>query len=631
MAQKIFKGFKQEVEGQFTAETGYLYFVRKAANTGATDGYLLFNGKKYGTSVDAVAELEEKIGELPASAASISEWIQEVERVTAEALSNLDNRVSGNTEAIEDIAESIEDFASKEEVGTLSGRVDTIENDYLTSTDKTALEGAIGAVSGRVDNLELSAHTHDNMEVLNGIDANDVSSWADAAASAHSHINMEVLNGITTEKVAAWDEAQENVIEEIKVDGSALTIDNKSVNIELPNYDDKYADKDEFETVSGVVETLSGEVVDNETAIATLSGISADTRIAALEALSGDIHTHDNKTVLDGITAEKVAAWDAASAYTDTKYDSAVTASEVVLSALTDPTQGYQKSYQLFQGGASIGTIDIPKDMVVSSGEVTENQSQEKVLRLYIANTDPQEHVDILISDLAHVYTEGTGITIGNDDKISVKVVEANGLSVDGDGIKLAVATSAQTGAMAAADKEKLDTIAASAQTNVIEGVQLNGADLTPDANKKVNVELPSAEVSGSSNGVEVTVNQVSGAVTTVTVVAPDFSNTYAAKTDVETLSGSVVNLEAVSADTRLDALEAISADTRIAALEAISAKTDTALQEITAGDGSVVVGAKSNNAQSVAVKISADSNNALKLADDGLFAAIYYDGDDSE
>lgn len=598
---KIFKGFKQQIEGQFTAETGYLYFVRKAANTGATDGYLLFNGKKYGTSVDAVAELEEKIGELPASAASVSEWIQEVERATAST------------------------------IGTLSGRVDTIENDYLTSSDKTALENAIGTVSGRVDNLEASAHSHSNMEVLNGIDANDVSSWADAAASAHSHSNMEVLNGITAEKVAAWDEAQENVIEEIKVDGTALTVDNKSVNIELPNYDNKYADKDEFEAVSGIVETLSGEVVDNETAIATLSGISADTRIAALEALSGDIHTHDNKTVLDGITAEKVAAWDAASAYTDTKYDSAVTASEVVLSALTNPSEGFQKSYEIFQGGASLGVIDIPKDMVVSSGEVTENQSQEKVLRLYIANTDPQEHVDILISDLAHVYTEGTGITIGNDDKISVKVVEANGLSVDGDGIKLAVATSAQTGAMAAADKEKLDTIAASAQTNVIEGVQLNGADLTPDANKKVNVELPSAEVSGSSNGVEVTVNQVSGAVTTVTVVAPDFDNTYATKTDVETLSGSVISLEAVSADTRLDTLEAISADTRIAALEAISAKTDSALQEITAGDGSVVVGAKSNNAQSVAVKISANSGNTLELANDGLFAAIYYDGDDSE
>ena len=35
------------------------------------------------------------------------------------------------------------------------------------------------------------------------------------------------------------------------------------------------------------------------------------TRVSALE---GDIHTHDNKGVLDGITAVKVAAWDAAEA-----------------------------------------------------------------------------------------------------------------------------------------------------------------------------------------------------------------------------------------------------------------------------------------------------------------------------
>ena len=39
------------------------------------------------------------------------------------------------------------------------------------------------------------------------------------------------------------------------------------------------------------------------------------------------------------------------------------------------------------------------------------------------------------------------------------------------------------------AEKEKLSGIAAGAQVNVIAGVQRNGTDLTPDANKKVNIE----------------------------------------------------------------------------------------------------------------------------------------------
>ena len=37
-----------------------------------------------------------------------------------------------------------------------------------------------------------------------------------------------------------------------------------------------------------------------------------DGRIDALEAISGDSHTHENKTVLDGITSDKVAGWDKA-------------------------------------------------------------------------------------------------------------------------------------------------------------------------------------------------------------------------------------------------------------------------------------------------------------------------------
>ena len=43
------------------------------------------------------------------------------------------------------------------------------------------------------------------------------------------------------------------------------------------------------------------------------------------------------------------------------------------------------------------------------------------------------------------------------------------------------------------ADATKLAGIQAGAQVNAIEGVQLNGTDLTPDANKKVNVTVPTA------------------------------------------------------------------------------------------------------------------------------------------
>ena len=55
---------------------------------------------------------------------------------------------------------------------------------------------------------------------------------------------------------------------------------------------------------------------------------------------------------------------------------------------------------------------------------------------------------------------------------------------------KLVAATQLADGLMSKEDKKKLDLIAANAQVNTIEGVQLDGVDLTPDGNKKVNVAL---------------------------------------------------------------------------------------------------------------------------------------------
>lgn len=54
----IFKGLKQVVDGEFSPENGYVYFVR--TNDSKTDGYILFNGKKYGTGEDLIALLNEK-------------------------------------------------------------------------------------------------------------------------------------------------------------------------------------------------------------------------------------------------------------------------------------------------------------------------------------------------------------------------------------------------------------------------------------------------------------------------------------------------------------------------------------------------------------------------------------------
>lgn len=660
MANKVFKGFKQVTAGSFEPEAGYIYFVRNSANTGRTDGYLLFNGRKYGTAAEAKAELEALIGELPEGVSTVVDYVEGqlsaiTDNFSSEEVSGISNGVEvhigqadGNVTAVTVTAPDFANtYAGKSDFETVSDIVETINGDYLDSSDKTKLENAITA--------EIAARE---------------------AVSADTR--LDALEAI-------------------------------SANTKIPALE------------------------------ASVS--SADTRLTGLEASA---HTHDNKTVLDGISAEKVAAWDALAE-----------GAEIVISTYTGDnagvTEGMLKSYEIFQGGVSKGKIDIPKDLVVSSGQIVEVEGV-KYLRLTIANSSTP--VDIAVTDLVDVYTQGNGIEISNSNEVSAKVVNANGLSVDANGIAMGLADGSNNGAMSSADFTKLGTIEASAQTNVIETVKVNGTALTV-TDKAVDITLPdytntyapialtgtvadnktafdnytaatdtrldtiesgytqnsvydaytaatdnaltsadtrldaleaisgashthsnkdvldgvtaekvaawdaaeqnakdyadglknglNADVSGNSNGVEVRVQQVSGVVTDVTVTAPDFDSTYApislnsASTRLDTLEAvsadtRIAELESASADTRLDALEAVSADTRLDALEALTASTNSALQSISAADNSVAVGAKdASNNQTVGVKISATANNALSLNNDGLFAAIYYDGDDSE
>lgn len=82
---------------------------------------------------------------------------------------------------------------------------------------------------------------------------------------------------------------------------------------------------------------------------------------------------------------------------------------------LTDnsSTSAYAKTYTIKQGETSIGTINIPKDLVVTSGSVVKNPTTALTgtyIKLVIANqTDP---LYINVADLCDVYTGGTTATV---------------------------------------------------------------------------------------------------------------------------------------------------------------------------------------------------------------------------
>ena len=158
---------------------------------------------------------------------------------------------------------------------------------------------------------------------------------------------------------------------------------------------------------------------------------------------------------------------------------------------------GYLSTYYLTKDGAQTGEkINIPKDFLVNSADILEVEEANepydgaKVGDLYIDfvvnSKDADEtatHIYLPVNELVDAYTGGNGIEVTPSNVISAKIdtANANGLGVTVAGFKLDLATATTAGAMSAADKTKLDGIAANA-TKVEKGsangkVKINGAD----------------------------------------------------------------------------------------------------------------------------------------------------------
>ena len=97
----------------------------------------------------------------------------------------------------------------------------------------------------------------------------------------------------------------------------------------------------------------------------------------------------------------------------------------------TSGTGSTLKSYAIKQNGTTIGTINIPKDLVVQSGSVvsgtwngstfTENVSgTDNALKLVIANQTTPIYIDI--AKLIDVYTPGDGVNVSNTNEISLQL-----------------------------------------------------------------------------------------------------------------------------------------------------------------------------------------------------------------
>ena len=371
-----------------------------------------------------------------------------------------------------------EDLSSVDTVKGAKKYAEEKANAALDSA-KTYADGLVGtesAIAGRVATLE-GKHAEGKtvaQEVTAGIDALKLADTYAAKKATEDHIANADIH-VTAAKKTAWDGAVSNV--ETLMGTEATT---------------------------GSVKQIAKSYADGKDAAiaaAKSAGDNAQTAVDALGTKVGTIPTTSKATSVVGYVDEQVkAVKDAEVDYTVT-----VTPSDVT---------GVAKRYTIAQASTGLNVnIDIPKDMVVSSGTVETNPDETHTgtfLVLTLANAT-NDKVYINVSDLIEYVTSGskTGdmvvVDVSADHKVTATIT-------DGTITKAKLATAVQTSLdladsalqaaalepyaktadvakgyvtkngtdrlMTAAEGTKLAGIAEGAQANVIETVKVGGTAL---------------------------------------------------------------------------------------------------------------------------------------------------------
>ena len=387
-----------------------------------------------------------------------------------------------------------EDASSVDTVKGAKKYADEKAGAALTSAKEYAdgLVGSESALGKKVSALE-AKHAEGKTvaeEVTDGIDALKLSETYAAKKATEDHIANNDIH-VTATKKTAWDGAVSDV--ETLMGTEATTGSVKQIA-------KSYADgKDEA------------------IAAAKKAGTDAAAAVTALDTKVGAIPEGATATTVVGYVDEKVkAVKDAEVDYTVT-----VTPSDVT---------GVAKRYTIAQASTGLNVnIDIPKDMVVSSGEVVTNPAGQPAgtyLVLTLANAT-NDKVYINVGDLIEYVTSGskTGdmvvVDVSADHKVTAtisdgsvtkaKLAEAVQASLDkadsalqsaalepyaksADVASGYVAKNGTDRLMTADEGTKLEGIEDGAQANVIESVKVGGTALAIEG-KAVNISEISTDL----------------------------------------------------------------------------------------------------------------------------------------
>lgn len=233
------------------------------------------------------------------------------------------------------IASEIEDTNTRYQF-SFSGDTLTIEHKEKTDEAFTKLIDLTIPLSGKVDKVagtagNLVAFGADGAIADSGEKIGDFAKTADVAATYATQIALGTLEGVVTgqgERLGTAEGklttligsdadksvrtiANEELAKQLVAEGAAESLDTLQ---EIAQWiQDHPGDAAEMNEKITALEGTVGKAADGEAeATGLVKAVAENT--AAIGTLEGKAHEHDNKTVLDGITAEKVAAWDGAQA-----------------------------------------------------------------------------------------------------------------------------------------------------------------------------------------------------------------------------------------------------------------------------------------------------------------------------
>ena len=242
----------------FTAtckETGKLYIYNKTNEVDETLGKwreLSIDGSDYVTKTYVDTEIAKK-ADITSIPSKVSELANDSNYQTAEQISS-----TVTAEIAKVVADAPEDLNTLKE---MSDWIAGHENDASAmnsaiSDNKTAITAL---QSGKADKSEIPT------TVAELTDSADYAKKTDL----HSHTNKTVLDGITSTKVSNWDSAkthadsahapsnaQANVIEIVKVNGTALTPSSKVVNVTVPTKVSELTDGSDYAKKTDIPTTL---------------------------------------------------------------------------------------------------------------------------------------------------------------------------------------------------------------------------------------------------------------------------------------------------------------------------------------------------------------------------------------